>query len=153
MTTSITALAGLGTFFLASLLTVPPQPAPAPTPAPGDEVAGVDLPRTAEDHMAAADGYTRRAAELRKEADLHRRMVAAYERLARDLASQPAPPPKRGKTFPSRKSAKSSKDPAAEYRAHCMTYTGGAEMLADEADTLAEIHRAQAHELRETKHP
>lgn len=153
MTTSITALAGLGTFVLASLLAVRPQPAPEPSPPPEDEVAGVHLPRTAEAHTAAADGYTRRAAELRKEADLHRRMVAAYERLARDLANQPAPPPTRGKTFPSGKSAKPTKDPVTEYRAHCMTYTEGAELLADEADKLAEFHTAQAHELRETKHP
>ena len=40
-----------------------------------------------------------------------------------------------------------------EYRAHCMSYTRGAEMLADESEKLAEFHRAQAHELRETKRP
>ena len=151
MTTSITALAGLGTFVLANFLAVAQQPAPQPSRPPEDEVAGVHFPQTAEDHLAAADGYTRKAAELRKEADLHRRMVAAYERLARDLASQPAPPPKRGKTFPSGRSAKPSKDPVSEYRAHCKTYTGGAEMLADEADKLAEFHRARARELREPK--
>lgn len=153
MMNRVTALAVLAGFVLTSLLAAAQQPAPEPSPLPEDEVAGVHFPHTAEDHLAAADDYTRKAEEHRKEADLHRRMLAAYERLAKDLATQPAPPRKRGKTFPSEKRAKPSKDPVAEYRAHCESYTRGAEVLADEADQLAEFHRARARELRETKDP
>lgn len=148
---SVTAIAGLAAFVLTSLLAVAQQPAPKPSPLPEDEVTGVHFPHTAEDHLAVADDYTRRAAEHRREADLHRRMLAAYERFARDLATQPAPPRKRGKTFPYQERAKPSKDAVAEYRVHCETYRRGAEMLADEADKLAEFHRTRARELRETK--
>ena len=144
----VTAVAAVG-----ALLAVAQQPPPPPSPLSEDEVTGVHFPHTAEDHLAVADDYTRKAEEHRKEADRHRRMLAAYERFARDFAAQPAPPRKRGKTFPSEKRAKPSNDPVAEYRAHCGTYTRGAEMLADEADKLAEFHRARARELRETRDP
>ena len=114
---------------------------------------GLHFPHSAEDHEAVAEEYMAKAADRRKEADLHRRMLAAYERLARDRATQPAPPRKPGKTFPSEKRAKPSKGRLAEYRAHCETYIHGAEVLADEAEKLAEFHRARARELRETKDP
>ena len=153
MAATVAALAGLAGFVLTSLLAAAQQAAPRPSPLPDDEVAGVYFPHTAEDHLAAAADYTRKAEERRKEADLHRRMPAAYERLARDLATQPAPARTRGKTFPAEKRGKPSKDLVAEYRAHCETYTHGAEMLADEADKLAEFHRARARELRQTKDP
>jgi hypothetical protein len=149
----VTAIAGLAGFVLTGLLAAAQQPAPEPSPQPKDEGVGVHFPHTAEDHLALAADYTRKAEERRKEADLHRRMLAAYEGLARDLATQPAPPRKRGMTFPSEKRAKPSKDPVAEYRGHCQTYTHGAEKLADEADKLAESHRAWARELRGAKDP
>ena len=152
-TSWITATAGVTGIVLTSLLAAAQQPAPTPSALPEDEAAGVHFPHTAEDHLAAAADYTGKAGEHRKEADLHRRMLAAYERLARDLAAQPAPPRKRGKTFPAEKPGQPSKDLIAEYRAHCETYRHGAEMLADEADKLAEFHRARARELRETKDP
>lgn len=126
---------------------------PKASPPGEDEVVGLHFPHTAADHLAMADDYARKAADRRKEADLHRRMFAAYERLAADLAAQPAPPKKRGKTFPGGKHAKDSKDPVAEYRAHCDAYIRGAELLADEAEKLADFHRARARELRESQDP
>ena len=119
-TPRVTALAGIAGFVPTSLLAVARQPAPESLPVPEDEVAGVHFPHTAEDHLAAAADYTRKAEERRKEADLHRRMLAAYEGLARNLATQPAPR-ERGMPFPSEKRAKPSKDPVAEYRGHCQT--------------------------------
>jgi len=124
-----------------------------PSQAGEDEVVGLHFPVTAEDHLAVADDYARKAADRRKEADLHRRMFAAYERLAADLAAQAAPPKKPGKTFPLGKRKKGSKDPVAQYRAHCDAYIRGAELLADEAEKLAELHRARARELREPRDP
>jgi hypothetical protein len=107
------------------------------------------LAHTAADHLATASEYAGKAAEHRKEVDTHRRMFAAYERLVADLATQPAPRAKRGKTFPSPKRGKATKDQLAEYRAHCEAYIRGAEALAEEADRLAELHRARARELSE----
>lgn len=125
---------------------------PKPAPAGEDEVVGLHFPNTAEDHLSVADDYVNLAATHRKDAELHRRMLAAYERLVADLASQP-PPPKRGKTFPSRKQARPAKDALADYRAHCEGYIQAAEMLAGEADKLAAFHRDRARELREAKDP
>jgi hypothetical protein len=118
-----------------------------------DEVVGLHFPHTAEDHLAIANDYVKLAADHRKEADLHRRMLAAYERFVADLSAQPVPPQKRGKTFPSGKRAKPSQDPLAEYRAHCEPYIRGAEVLADEAEKLAEFHRDRARELRDARDP
>ena len=129
------------------------QPTPAPTPLLDLEGAGVHFPRTPEDHLAVADEYVKKAADHRKEVDFHRRMLAAYERLAADLAARPVPPQKRGKTVPAGKPSKGSRDPVAEYRAHCEGYMRGAELLAAEADKLAEFHRARAREPREPKDP
>lgn len=129
------------------------EPTPKPADAGEAEVVGLRFPHTAEDHMAVADDYVKLAASHRKEAALHRRMFVAYERLAKDLATQPAPAKKRGKTFPAGKRAKDSKDAVAEYRAHCDAYIRGAELLADEAEKLAEFHRARARELHESQDP
>lgn len=140
---------------LVGMVTVAAGQEPTPNPPAADEaeVVGLHFPHTAEDHLAVADDYVKLAASHRKEADLHRRMFAAYERLVKDLATQPAPPKKRGKTFPAGKRAKDSKDPVAEYRVHCEAYIHGAELLADEAEKLAEFHRARARELRESQDP
>ena len=119
----------------------PPKPSPA-----DDEIRAVDWPHTAKQHLAAAETYAKKAAEYRKEADLHRRMLAASERFAQDL--RPSPPLKRGKTVPSERSSKLPDDQVAEYRAHCHSYILGAETLAQEAEKLAEFHEAQARNLK-----
>lgn len=129
------------------------EASPKPSPPSDDEVVGLHFPHTPEDHLALAEDYVKLAAGHRKDADLHRRMLAAYERLAADLAAEPAPPKKPGKTLPSGKRAKDSKNPVAEYRDHCGAYIHGAELLADEAEKLAEFHRARARELRESQDP
>ena len=148
----LAALLGFAGIVLAAVV-AGQEASPKPSLPREDEVVGVLFPRTAEDHLAVADDYLKLAASHRKEADLHRRMLAAYERLAADLAAQPPPPKKRGKTLPAGKRAKDSKDPVAEYRAHCGAYIHGAELLADEADKLAEFHKARARELLESKDP
>lgn len=130
------------------------QPSPTPTPSPWveDEAAEVRPPRTADEHLAAADEYARQVVERRKEAARHRRMIAAYERLAADVATQPVPPRKRGATLPPERRHRATA-PVAAYRAHCDSYVAGAETLAVEAERLAEFHRARARELRATKAP
>lgn len=129
------------------------EPTPKPSPPGEGKVVGLHSPRTAEDHLNLADEYVGLAASHRKEADLHRRMFAAYERLMADLAAQPATAPKRGKTFPSDKRAKPMRDPLADYRAHCQGYIQAAGLLAERADELADFHRARARELAEAKDP
>ena len=105
-----------------------------PTP---DEALGVRFPRTAEDHLAVAADYARKAAAYREDATLHRRMFAAYERWASGLA----PPARRGK----RKKPRWLED----LRRHCDSYATGAEGLADGAERLAEFHRQRAADLRQ----
>ena len=129
------------------------QPAmPQPSPLVDGVVAGVRLPSTAEDHLALAQEYAAKAADRRKEAEMHRRMLSAYERLAADIAAQATRPQKRGKTVPSGRRAP-SKDPVAHYRAHCEGYIRAAEAMADEAGRLAEFHRTRVAELRKAKDP
>lgn len=131
---------------------VPGQPLmPSPSPVVDGEAA-VRLPSTAEDHLTLAKEYQARAGERRREADLHRRMLAAHERFAAEVAAQPTPPPRRGKTFPSRRRTP-SKDPVAEYRAHCQGYIRGAVIMVDEAERLAAFHRTRAADLRKAGHP
>jgi hypothetical protein len=129
------------------------EPASKSPPEGQAEVVGLHFPHTAEDHLSVAEDYVKLAASHRKDADLHRRMLAAYERLVAELAAQPASPQKRGKTLPSAKSAKRARDPLADYRAHCEGYVGAAELLAEQADKLAEFHRSRARGLREAKDP
>jgi nitrogen regulatory protein PII len=115
------------------------EPTPPPVPAP---IAAAEYPRTPEEHQALADDYATRAADHRGEADRHRRMLAAHDRLARDLA--PAASPRRGLRIPADKAAKRS--PAVGYREHCERYISGAEWLAEQAEGLAEFHGAMARE-------
>lgn len=145
----------LGSFTLAAFavtsLVAGGQQAPPKSSPSDDEITVVQWPHTAEQHLAAAEAYARKAAEYRKEADLHRRMLAAYGRLARDL--RPAPPRKPGKTVPSERPSKLSEEPMAEYRAHCNAYIQATETLARQADMLAEFHKAQAREVHDPKSP
>ena len=148
----VVALLGVTGLVLAAVV-AGQDASPKPSHAGEGEVVGLHFPVTAEDHLAVADEYVKKAADRRKEADLHRRMFAAYERLAADLAAQPPPPKKRGKTFPAGKRGKDSKNPVTEYRAHCEAYIHGAELMADEAEKLAEFHRARAREPSESQNP
>ena len=151
LSTAMTLAAGLGLVGITSIASGQ-QPAPAPSPLLDDEGAGPRFPRTAEDHLAVAEEYAAKAVERRKEVELHRRMLAAYERLATDIAGQPTPPPKRGKTLPSGRRAR-SKDLVAQYHTHCEGYIRGAEMMAGEAQSLADFHQARARELRDAQEP
>jgi len=120
------------------------QPTPAPSPLVDDEALGVRFPQTAEDHLAVAEEYVAKAVERKKDADLHRRMLVAYERLAADVARLPVRPGKR---------VRPPKDALSRYRTHCEGYIRGAKVMADEAERLAEFHRGRAAELRKAKNP
>jgi hypothetical protein len=129
------------------------EPTAKPPVVVDEEGAGVHFPRTAADHLAVAEEYVAKAAERREDAKLHRRMLAAYERLVADLAASPAPPLKGGITVPLGSVEKTPARHLPEYRVHCDAYIHGAEALAAEAETLAEFHRARARELRDPREP
>jgi len=129
------------------------EPAAKPPLVVDEEGLGIHFPRTAADHLAVAEEYVAKAAGWREDAKLHRRMLAAYERLVADLAASPAPARKGGITVPLGSVQKTPAQHLFEYRAHCEAYIHGAEALADEANAMAKFHRARARELRDAKEP
>ena len=129
------------------------EPAAKPPVVVDEEGVGIHFPRTAADHLAVAEEYVAKAADRREDAKLHQRMLAAYERFVADLAASPPPPRKRGLTVPLGSVEKTPTRHLREYRVHCEAYIHGAEALADEAEAMAELHRARARELRDSKEP
>ena len=98
---------------------------------------GIRFPTTAEDHLAEAADYERKAAAYREDAAMHRRMYVAYERWAAELA----PKDRRGKR-------RKKTSWLGDLKRHCESYAAGAERLADDSAQLAEFHRQRASELR-----
>lgn len=129
------------------------EPAAKPPVVVDEKGVGIQFPRTAADHLVIAEEYVAKARERREDAKLHRRMLAAYERLVADLAASATAPRKGGITIPLGSAERTPARHLPEYRAHCEAYIQGAEALADEAGAMAEFHRARARELRDPKEP
>ena len=93
------------------------------TAAKAETTAAATAPDTAQDHVALADGYKKKAAVYREDAATHRQMLA------------------------------SSKAPAEnpwikKMRLHCEEYIRDADKLAASADQFAEFHTMRAAELK-----
>lgn len=99
---------------------------------PSEDERTAKPPLTVEEHLALVERYKRRAAEYRKEADDHRKMLAGYRRDAAVL------PNKTGREFPW----------FTKLRQRCEGYIQRADALADEAERFAEFHRMRARELQ-----
>ena len=96
--------------------------------------AVVDVPRTAEEHLARAASYREKAAQLRREAEAHRKMFVEYDK-------------KQGS--PALKSKMGREEPwIAKMRQHCDSYINEAEKMASEAERFAEFHRMRGEEMR-----
>ncbi len=129
---------------LAIALTVPARASQAPqegspeerTPEcacpPSDDERSAKPPLTVEGHLALVERYKRKAAEYRKEADDHRKMLAGYRRDAAVF------PNKTGREFPW----------FTKLRQRCEGYIQRADTLADESERFAEFHRMRARELQ-----
>ena len=99
-----------------------------------NQEAVVDVPRTAEEHLARADSYREKAAQLRREADAHRKMFVEYDK----KQGSPAMKNKMGRDEPW----------IAKMRQHCDSYIKEAEKMASEAEQFAEFHRMRGEEMR-----
>ena len=105
----------------------------APGTAAADEQA-VAVPQTPDEHFARAKAYEDKAATYRKEATMHRKMLADYDK----THGNPALETKTGKELPW----------VAKMRKHCDRYTKEAERMASEAARFAEFHRMRGEEMR-----
>lgn len=93
--------------------------------------AGDKAPETAADHLAMAKKYEAKAAEYKADADMHRKMLADYEK----------------NTPPAQK--KMGNDPwLAKMKTHCEGYIKDAESLAKGATAFAEYHRMRGQEMQ-----
>ncbi len=85
---------------------------------------------TAEDHLAKAAEYAKRAASYHEEAARHRRMFADYAKTVATSTKAPENPWLR------------------KMRDHCDRFIKDAESLASEAEKFANFHRMRAAELQ-----
>ena len=105
----------------------------APGTAAADEQA-VAVPQTPDEQLARAKVYEDKAATCRKEATMHKKMLADYDK----AHGNPALETKTGKELPW----------VAKMRKHCESYIKEAERMAGEADRFAEFHRMRGEEMR-----
>lgn len=96
--------------------------------------AVVDVPRTAEEHLARAASYREKAAQFRREAEAHRKMFVEYDK----KQGSPAVKNKMGREEPW----------IVKMRQHCDSYIKEAEKMASEAEQFAEFHRMRGEEMR-----
>jgi hypothetical protein len=85
-------------------------------------------PMTAEQHLAKAEEYSKKAASFRADAEVHHKMLAEYRGIA---VSE-------GDSGLDRKAM----------QAHCEGYYKKADALATEAEKFADYHRKRAAELQ-----
>jgi hypothetical protein len=109
----------------------------AATPARAEEPAGssakMTTPQTAEDHLAMAAEYDKKAKAAHDEAAAHRKMFADFEK----------------NESPALKSKMGAEPPwVAKMRKHCDAYIRDAEAVAKDAEDFAKFHRMRAEELR-----
>jgi hypothetical protein len=106
-----------------------PAAPPSQTPIASQKVGAAKIAVTAEDHLAKAEEYKKKAAAYRAEATVHYKMLAAYKGEAKDTYG--------------------NEDPKhAEMRIHCEGYISKAEALAIEAEKFADFHRTWAAEMQ-----
>lgn len=107
----------------------PQAQTPCPCPCPPAQTVS-DIPQTAQEHLALAESYRKRAADYRAEAEMHRKMMADY---------------KKGVAITPKEHSENSW--LKKMRLHCEKYIGEAESLAQEADKFADYHMLRAKEL------
>jgi hypothetical protein len=88
------------------------------------------IPQTAKDHYELAERYQKKAAEYRQEVEMHKKMLAEFNKRV----------------------AKNPKDTGEnpyirKMRLHCEKYINAAENLAREADEMARFHTLRAKEM------
>lgn len=99
-----------------------------------EQTQGVSVPKTVEEHLARAAEYDKKAATLRKDAAMHRKMFAEHEK----SQGSPSLQSKTGRELPW----------IAKMRDHCDAYIQAAEKLAAESERFAEFHRMRAAEMK-----
>ena len=113
-------------------------PAMAQTPskeasAKAEPAKTVKAPETAQEHLAMAETYRKKAAMYRGEAATHRQMLETYKRQVAVPTDQKVP----------------VENPwIKKMRVHCESYIRDAESLATEAEAFAEFHTLRAHETQ-----
>jgi hypothetical protein len=103
------------------------------TTAKAETTAAAAAPDTAQDHLALADGYKKKAAAYREDAATHRQMLASYKKQVAAPTDAKAP----------------AENPwIKKMRLHCEEYIRDADKLAASADQFAEFHTMRAAELK-----
>lgn len=108
---------------------IAPVPARSGAGVPQNIPARIQAPKTPQEHRAMAEMYRQKAAEARKDAESHRKMLADYKK----SSYQP-------------KSSIEAGD-IKKMRLHCERYIKAAEALAAEAGELVKFHELRAKEL------
>lgn len=99
-----------------------------------EQTQGVGIPTTPEEHLALAAEYDKKAATLREDATMHRKMFATHEK----SQGSPSLQSKTGRELPW----------ITKMRNHCDAYIQAADKLAAEAERFAEFHRMRAAEMK-----
>jgi hypothetical protein len=129
---SIVLTLSVGSIFALALLGTARAQTTSKDAAKEAEIAtSVEPPETAEEHLALADTYRKKAISYRQEAAIHRQMLETYTR----QASNP----------PDTKSGRENTW-VKKMRLHCEEYIRGAESLASSADKFVDFHTMRASE-------
>ena len=97
-------------------------------PMQSDQAGMKMMPQTADEHAAMAESYSKKAASYRQDAEMHKQMLAEYQKGAAHI--------------------KGENPWLTKMRAHCEKYVVDANALAADADKFAEFHTMRAKELR-----